>query len=94
MANLTWTISASVGTVEQDSPTLSDAQMDRFLDWLVYAYPQLDGNGDPLPVNNAVKAAAFRDWADAAWAGTKANVLNWEKNEAAQVARDGIGDIV
>ena len=93
MANLTWSITNAAGTVTHDSPTISDANMDRFVAWVLYAYPQLDGNGDPLPVTNAVKAAAFRDFADAQWQGVKANVLRWEQSEAAQQAREAVNDI-
>jgi len=93
MAKLTWTLDVTAGIVTQDSPTISDANMDRFIDWCLYAYPQLDENGDPLPVTNAVKAAAFRDFARSQWQGVKANVLRWEQQEAAQAAREAVNDI-
>lgn len=93
MAKLTWQITTSVGTVTQDGPDLSDAQMQRFLDWLWYAYPQLDVDGNPLNRTNANQAQAFRDWADTAYQGTKANVLRWEKQEAAQAAAEAVTDI-
>ena len=95
MAKLSWTIEAASGTVTEDSPTLSDANMDRFLDWIWYAYPQMDEADPPapLPRNPANEAQAFRDWANAQWQGTKANVLRWEKTEAAQSASDGVPDI-
>jgi hypothetical protein len=92
-AEISWSVETSAGTVTQTSPTLSDPQMDRFINWVLYAYPQVDGNGDPLPVTNAVKAAAVRDWMTAQWHGTKTNVLRWEKQEAAQAARDGVADL-
>ena len=99
MAKLSWSAVTVDGTVTQDGPTISDAQMDRFLDWVWYAYPQFDldvEDGEtpiPLPRNNANTAKAVRDWADAQWRGTKANVLRHERNEVAEAARDAILDI-
>lgn len=93
MAKLTWTIDHNAATLSEDSPTVSDVQMDRFIDWLWYAYPQLDENGDVLPRTLANEAQAFRDWANIQWLGTKANVIRWERSEAAQAASDAVQDL-
>ena len=93
MATLNWNLTNDVGSVDYAGPDISEANMDRFIAWLLYSYPQLDENGDPLPVTNAVKAAAFRDFAAGQWKGVKANVLRWEQNEAAQAASGAVGEI-
>lgn len=92
MAGFTFTVSTAAGDVSREF-TFSDVNLDRFLDFVVYQYPQLDENGDPLPVTNAVKAAATREWAEGVMGGTKSNVLRYEQNEAAQAARDAVGDM-
>jgi hypothetical protein len=92
MAGFTFTVSTAAGDVA-DSFTFSDANVDRFVAWALYAYPQLDENGDPKPVTNAVKAAAVREWIAGLMNGTKANVLRYEQNEAAQAAREAVGEI-
>jgi hypothetical protein len=94
MAKLFFGAEAVTGTVTQDGPTLSDPNMDRFLDWVWYAYPQFQPDGvTPKPKTNANVADAIRDWGLGLWRGTKANVLRWERDEAAQAARDAIGDL-
>jgi len=93
MAGFTFTVSTAAGDVA-DTFTFSDANMDRFIAFALYSYPQLDENGDPLPVTNAVKAAAVRDWMAGLMQGTKANVLRYEANEAAQAAREAVEEIV
>jgi len=92
MAGFTFTVSTAAGDVA-DTFTFSDANVDRFVSWALYAYPQLDENGDPKPVTNAVKAAAVREWIAGLMQGTKANVLRYEQNEAAQAAREAVGEI-
>jgi len=94
MADIKWTVTTSAGVVENSSPTLSDANMTRFIDWAWYAYPQFQADGTtPKPRNLANEAAAVREWMEAQWQGTKANVIRWEENEAAQAARDAIADL-
>ena len=94
MANLTWTVVNSVGTITQDSPTFSDENMTRFTDWCWYAYPQYEVDGVTLKTkNNANIAQAVRDWMTAQYEGTKANVLRWERLEAAQAASDAVADL-
>jgi len=93
MAKLTWQIETSAGTVTEDGPVISDANMARFVDYLWVQFPQLDGNNDPLPRNAANEAQAFRDWADKQWRETKRDVLRKEKEAAAALARDAVGDL-
>ena len=94
MATLTWEITTTAGTVSESGPDISDANMDRFFEWLTAeAYVQTDENGDPLPVDNAVRAAAFREWAQGQWEGVKAQVLRYEQQEAAQQAAGAVTDI-
>jgi len=93
MANISISVTTSAGTVTYDSPNLSDAAMDRLINFCLYAYPQEDEDGNPLPVTNAVKAAAIRDWGAGIFNGTKDNVLNFERNEAAQAAREAVAGI-
>ena len=80
-------------TVSQLSNSYSDANGQRFSDYLWGAYPQLDENGDPLPDTNANRAQAFRDFADAIFEATKQNVLRHEKQAAKAAAEAGVGDI-
>ena len=85
MARLTWTIETTAGTVAQDGPTISDANMDRFLDWLNVLFPQLDVNGNPLPRTPARDAQSFRDWVTVQeWPDTRDTVLRWEDEIAHQ----------
>ncbi len=92
MANLFFGVVTSAGTVVHDTPELSNADADRFADYVWSAYPQIENDGTtPKPRNNANLANAFRAWASALWAGTQANILRYERTEAERVARDGIG---
>ena len=94
MATLTWEITTTAGTVSESGPDISDANMDRFFEtWVLARYPQLDENGDPLPVTNATKAAAFREYAQGEWEVVKAQVLRYEQQEAAKAAADAVNDI-
>lgn len=85
-------IQGTSGTVTRGR-TFDAAVETRFLDWLWYAYPQVDGNGDPLPKNNANLAQAFRDYADGLIFGSWTNVKRYEKERDAQAARDAVPDI-
>jgi hypothetical protein len=77
--NIEFTLGAQ--TVDHASQTYSDANGQRFSDYIWASYPQLDVDGNPLPDTPANRAQAFRDWADAIYAGTKANVLRWEDQQ-------------
>ena len=88
---LSFTLGAN--TVDQLSASYSDANGQRFSDWLWAAYPQVDVDGNPLPDNNANRAQAFRDFADAMFEGIKQNVLRHEKQAAKAAAEAGVGDI-
>lgn len=93
MAGFTFTVSTVAGDVSKTF-TFSDANLDRFVAFALDAYPQLDENGDPLPVTNAVKAAAVRDWIDGVMAGTKSNVLRYEQSAAAKAASEAVEEII
>lgn len=92
MSQLSIEIQASAGTVERIKTFGAETEQ-RFIDWVWYAYPQVDENGDPLPDNAANRAAAFREWADGIVAGTWSNVKRWEMQEAAQQASDAVTDL-
>lgn len=94
MANFTWTVVTSNGTISQDGPTISDTNMQRFLDFVWEVYPQYEADGETRKAKtNANLAASVRDWMTAQWNGTKAAVLQFEKAEAAKAAREGISDL-
>ena len=90
MAKMSVAFETAAGSISVDSPTLSDANMDRLIAWATYQFPQLDENDDPLPITNAVKAAALRELGESIWQGTKNNVLRHEENEAVQAARESV----
>jgi len=96
MANLTFSATATAGTITHTSATYTDATMTRFTDWCWYAYPQYVVDGDPSSgvktKNNANVAAAVRDAFAALVEGLKANVIRYEKSEAAQAAQTGVPD--
>jgi hypothetical protein len=94
MAKLIWSIETVQGNVTKDSPILTDPNMQRFLDWIWYAYPQFLPDGvTPKPRNNANEADAFREWAAFDWQFVKERVLDYERSAAAQAARDSIAGI-
>lgn len=93
MANLTWGVTTSAGSVSQDSPTISDANMDRFVNYCWENYTQLDGNGDPLPRTTANEVSAVRDWMRQQWRAVKDEVVTWERKRAAVQARNAVGDL-
>ncbi len=99
MSKLFFGVVTSAGTVTHDTPELSNADADRFADYVWSAYPQFENDGTtPKARTNAnladafrAWASAFRAWASALWAGTQANILGYERVEAERVARAGIG---
>lgn len=93
MAKLTFSITSAIGNLAVDSPTLTDAQMTKFLDFIWDAYPQLNPDGSRKTRNNANLAQAFRDFSAALWEGTRANVLSYEREKAAAAARDAVTPI-
>jgi hypothetical protein len=97
MAKLSWGIDANIGTRTWNGPEVTDLNMDRFLDWVWEAYPQWvdpdDESQGLKPKNNANLAASFDDFAQTQWQGVKDNVKNWERNVAAQAAKDAVTDI-
>ena len=86
MAHFTLIYTSDGGAVTQDSKVYSEANGQRFIDWIWVAYPQLDVNGDPLPRTQANEVKAYRDFADGFYAGTKANVLRYEDQELKEAA--------
>lgn len=97
MAQLSWSIQTSAGTTTFNGPTISDANMDRFLDWVWDAYPQyVDPDATPKVLktkNNANLAAAYRDWAQGQWRGLVDQVKRFEDEPAAKSAKDKITKI-
>ena len=93
MAKITWTVEISSGTVTHDGPTLTDDQMQRFLDWVWATERQLEADGSPKPRTPANIAASVRDWARTQWRGTKTDVRKYEANAAAQQARNSVADL-
>jgi len=99
MAKLTWTFETPAGTVTRDSPLLDGTDprtgkkhYERFLDWLWYAFPQLEADGEtPKPRTPANEAKAWQDWAKKEWNRTSVTVRQWERREAAQAL--AIGDM-
>lgn len=84
MANLRFTFIATSGTVNQNGPNITAPQEALFIDWLWAQYAPTDTvEGSPtfgqvLPRNTANEAQAFRNYADALWRGTRANVIRWK----------------
>ena len=96
-ANFTWEVSTAAGTVSQDSPTISDAQMDRFLDWAWANFPQYDVTDPDNPVlktrTNATTADAVREWMGTQWEATKRSVVSYERRQAADTAQSGVAEL-
>ncbi len=93
MAKLSWTVETSAGTVTHDGPTLTDAQMQRFLDWVWATERQLEPDGTPKPRTLANVTASVRDWGRSQWRDTKTDVRKYEANAAAQAARNSVADL-
>lgn len=93
MAKLTFAITSAIGNLSVDSPTLTDVQMTKFLDFIWDAYPQLNPDGSRKTRNNTNLAQAYRDFAGGLWQGTRANVLSYEREKAATTARDAVTPI-
>lgn len=86
MAKLSFSIVSNIGNTTVDSPTLTDAQMQRFLDYIWATYPQTNADGSPKAKNAANLAASYNAWAAALWQGTVSNVVSYEQALAAQAA--------
>ncbi len=93
MAKISWTVETSAGTVTHDGPTLTDAQMDRFLDWVWATERQLEPDASPKPRTPANIAASVRDWCRTQWRNTKTGVRKYEGNARAQAARNSVADL-
>lgn len=78
MANLRFTFVSTAGTVNHNAPTITVQQEDLFIDWLWAQYAPLDEFNVPVTRNTANEAAAFRNYANALWRGTRANVIRWK----------------
>jgi hypothetical protein len=88
MASITLTVvGTTVGTVTATN-TMSQADGDRFLAYLAYAYGTNDDGSQRTP-QGTIEAA----WA-AIRSGMMANVVNYEKQIAMEAAAAGIADIV
>lgn len=94
MAKLTFSITSAIGNLSVDSPTLTDPQMQRFLDFIWDAYPQFTADGITRKTkNNANLAQCYREWAAGLWEGTKANVMSYERTKASVAASAAVTDI-
>lgn len=90
-ATLEWTVNTSAGSVTYTAPAVSDANMDRFIDFLWGNYAPTDPTtGETLPRTAGNEATAFRAWAAANWNGVKRNVLEYERQNNADVARNAV----
>lgn len=78
MANLRFTFVATSGTVTQNAPDLTALQESLFIHWLWDTYAPTGAGGQTLTRNAANEAAAFRNYANALWRGTRANVIRWK----------------
>ena len=93
MPELNMNFVATAGTVSA-TKTFNASIEQRYLDWLWYAYPQLEADGEtPKPRTPANEAQAWRDWFNKTITGTWNNVKRWEQREAAQAASDAIADM-
>ena len=93
MAEFTQELVTTAGTVTT-TRDLSNANMLRFTDWVWVAYPQYEVDEVTLkPKTNANLADSVRDYHEAIWQGTKANVLRQERLDAAKTASDGVPDL-
>jgi len=90
MATLTFSLQTGAGTV---SPTSPDFNESRYLDWLWENYAPVDADGNKLARTTANEAQAHRNHGAALWNGVKAAVLQYERNVAAEQARDAVTDI-
>lgn len=94
MAKIAVALTSAVGNTSHDWPILSDAQMLRFLDYLWDAYPQYEADGTTRKARtNGNLVLCYQAWSSALWEGTKANVLSYEREKAAQAARDDVPDL-
>ena len=99
MAKITWTIETAAGTVEESGSNVSEANMDRFIEWAWNIFPQFDAVEDPetfqmVPTpaarTPANEARAVRAWAQKEWEYVKSNVITWEFATAEQAAKKAI----
>ena len=80
MVKFTLSYITDAGTISQDSKIYSEANGQRFVDWIWVAYPQYEVDGITLkPRTQANEVQAYRDFADGMFAGVKANVLREEE---------------
>ncbi|MFA5897879.1 MAG: hypothetical protein WC829_02075 [Hyphomicrobium sp.] len=94
MAKISIALTSAIGNTSHDWPVLSDAQMTRFLDYLWDTYPQYEVDGITRKARtNANLVLCYQAWSTALWNGTKANVLSYERDKAAQLARAGVADL-
>jgi hypothetical protein len=93
VAKLSFDIQSNIGNLTVDGPTLTDAQMQRFLDYIWTAYPQLNADGSPKTKNAANLANSYRAWANGIWQGTVNNVLSFEQQNAAVTASAAVQPI-
>lgn len=76
MATMTFSLEAP-GADMSRSFTLPDADVPRIIAWAMAAYPNTDPEAEPVTPNEAMLR-----WLQGALAGTMANVVNYEAEEA------------
>ena len=86
-ANLRFTFVATPGNTVHNGPNLNAQQEALFNDWLWATYAPTDAvEGSPtfgqtLPRNAASEAEAYKRWAAATWAGTRAQMRRWKREQ-------------
>jgi hypothetical protein len=84
MPNLRFSFIATAGTVTVNAPDITAPQEALFIDWLWSQYAPKDtveGSptfGQTLPRTGPNEVEAYRNYARALWAGTRANVIRWK----------------
>ncbi len=76
MATMTFNLKAPGAEMER-SFTLPDADVPRIIGWAMAAYPNTDPKDEPVTPNEAMLR-----WLQGALAGTMANVVSYEAEEA------------
>jgi hypothetical protein len=77
MASIKWTIVTDAGTVDQEF-ALSEASIQRYLEYIHAWFPPLDAEGNLLPRTPARDAQSFRDAADGWFDESKKTLKAWE----------------
>ena len=91
MVNFDLSYTTDAGVITQPSNTYSEANGQRFVDWIWDVYPQYEVDGVTLkPRTQANEVQAYRDFADDFYKNTKDKVVYHEQRVA---ARDAAGNV-